>query len=150
MNAEQDNFQALRKLMTLKRHEQPPPGYFDQLPGRIMAKINTPVETQGFIEQLLTRYILRPAFAFTMGLAVCGMFATGITYSLKANPGMMSAQPHVEPWELASSGASTQPIALHVSGFDAFSGTNQDIETRPSLFNNLTPRAVPASFSIGR
>lgn len=150
MNAEQENFEALRKLMALKRHEQPPPGYFNKLPGIILSRLEAAEESQGLWAKVLTRFILRPAFAFTLGFAFCSLFATGVTYSMRTNPNTVAAQPRVEPWEVASSGSSIQPITLHVAGFEGASGTNQDVGTRPSLFNNLTPQAMPASFSLGQ
>lgn len=39
MSDESNNFPELQRLMVLKRHEQPPPGYFNRFPLRVMAKI---------------------------------------------------------------------------------------------------------------
>lgn len=36
---ESQSFQGLQRLLALKRHETPPPGYFDRLPFRVMARI---------------------------------------------------------------------------------------------------------------
>ena len=76
MNPDPENFENLRKLLALKRHEQPPPGYFNRLPDTILSRIKAGDQpSESFWERLLPRVILRPAFAYGFGLAACAMLA---------------------------------------------------------------------------
>jgi hypothetical protein len=76
MKAAPEEFEALKKLLALKRHEQPPPGYFDHLPRTIRARVQAGVpETEsGFWETLFHRLTLRPAAAYSaVGIACVGL-----------------------------------------------------------------------------
>src|SRR5258706_288966 len=42
MNPNTENFDQLRKLLALKRYELPPPRYFNEFSGRIMARLAEP------------------------------------------------------------------------------------------------------------
>ena len=153
MNANPENFDALRKLLVLKRHELPPPGYFDRLPGLIMARLERGEEKPTFWSRFLAGFILRPAFAYTLGLVFCGALATGVSYALRLQPTQAAAHP-LEPtdWGVASltpeSSADYTPSAprLHVAGFTGFD-TNDTSQPQTSLFN-YDVRTSPVNFEM--
>jgi len=84
----------------LKRYEQPPPGYFERLPGQVLARIKAGEtgEPAALIDRLFgeaawwqrLRFMLeaRPAFAGAFGAAVCALLISGIVHSENtASPG---------------------------------------------------------------
>src|SRR5712691_7763588 len=95
MHPEQENFDSLRRLLALKRHEVPPPGYFHDFSGHVIARIRAGErpDRSGFWESLsweapwLQRiwgaFETKPILAGVLGMAVCGMLVSGVVYSQK-------------------------------------------------------------------
>jgi hypothetical protein len=82
MNDEQ-NFEDLRKLLALKKHEQPPPGYFNRLPGKILARIEaSEFATQStWWDWLVARFDARPILACAYGFTISGLLLMGFRLS---------------------------------------------------------------------
>ena len=74
-------FETLRKALALKRYEQPPPGYFNRLPNQIMARIEAGEGETKFWQRFIPSFTLRPAMAYGLGLAVCGVVAVSVYYT---------------------------------------------------------------------
>jgi hypothetical protein len=100
MNSEPENFQQLRRLLMLKRHEQPPPGYFDGFSRRVIIRIKageTGGEAVGIVRmfweanwlgRLWSALEEKPALAGAFTLSVCGLLLAGIICSVApAEPG---------------------------------------------------------------
>ena len=87
MNPDSENFDSLRQLLALKRHEVPPPGYFNRLPRDIMARIkagdtgNELGADQTWFQRLLSVFDIKPVFAGAFGTAVCAFLISGVITS---------------------------------------------------------------------
>ena len=93
---EQENFDSLRRLLALKRHEQPPPRYFQNFSGHVIARIRAGerVDRSGFweslsweapwLQRLWGSFESKPILAGALGMAVCGLLVSGIALSEKA------------------------------------------------------------------
>ncbi len=79
MNPNSENFEQLCKLLALKRHEIPPPRFFNEFSGRVMARLaEPPREPLTWWQRLGFDFDLRPALMCAVGMVVCGMLSFGI------------------------------------------------------------------------
>jgi hypothetical protein len=110
--SEQD-FSQLRRLLSLKRHEQPPPGYFDALPRQIIASLqaqstcrdaDTNAGVPAWILNLIARVQARPALAGLVGAGFCALILGTVIFLEKD-----SQRPQAMPSVLADIASSSQP-----------------------------------------
>jgi hypothetical protein len=100
MNSEPENFEPLRRLLMVKRHEQPPPGFFDDFSRRVILRIKAGEagdEAVGighllwktaWLQRFLSALEQKPAVAGAFSLGVCGLLLAGILCSVApAEPG---------------------------------------------------------------
>src|SRR5215469_12747680 len=95
-----DDFEQLRRVLALKRHEQPPPGYFHSFSHQVIVRIQAgelgdPVAESfwsfsggSFLQRLWATLDARPVLAGAFGVAVCGFFVVGafLSDNAVANP----------------------------------------------------------------
>jgi len=87
MNPDSENFDSLRQLLALKRHEVPPPGYFNRLPRDIMARIKAGDigdelgANPSWFQRFLSVFDIKPVFAGAFGTAVCAFLVSGVISS---------------------------------------------------------------------
>ena len=84
MNSSPDDFRDLRRLLALKRHEQPPPGYFKHLPDRVMIRIEREeglAEHSTWWEWLVRKLDAQPVLAGAYAFAISGLMLLGFKVS---------------------------------------------------------------------
>jgi hypothetical protein len=105
---DRDNFAQVRRLLALKRHEQPPPGYFHSFSTQVIVRIRAG-ETGGtqtwwqrfmgetpWFDRIFGGLEVKPAFAGALSFGVCGLIATGLFYSeTPTNPNLVGSVPSV-------------------------------------------------------
>lgn len=142
MNSQQDDFADLRRLLALKRHEQPPPGYFHRFSGQVIARIQAGEsgEASSWMNALALRFRrfwrsleTKPVLAGGFGLAVCGVLLAGLFVSEPADPAMANPQAASISLEPPSAYASQAPVLGTSLGFEPVLAP----QPRGSLFQKL-------------
>lgn len=83
MNSSPDDFRDLKRLLALKRHEQPPPGYFSYLPDKIAVRVERDdlSEYSTWWEWLVQKLDARPVLAGAYAFAISGLMLLGFKVS---------------------------------------------------------------------
>lgn len=156
MNPESENFEQLRRLLALKRHEVPPPGYFDRFSRDVIARIKAGERgSEGLAEKfpwlgrILAAFDTRPAIAGAFGAAVCALLVTaivsseGTAVSTSISPGIAAAN--------SGNPSLTADATLanaNVSASQEMSSTTSSNSSIASLFDQFQLKTQPASFSF--
>jgi hypothetical protein len=151
MNHDSQDFEDLRRLIALKRHENPPPGYFNQFSREVCARIKAGEQASdpapfswlfqdlSWLQRLWATLETKPVLAGAVGVAACAFLFGGIVYSTdKADFDQQAlvASPAVE----ASAGLTSRPSrnllfepAASLAGFQ-MNNTFGTIASQGSLF----------------
>ena len=82
MNSSPEEFEDLRHLLALKRHEQPPPGYFHYLPDKIAIRIEDDLSRHSTLwEWLVRKFDAQPVLAGAYAFAISGLMLLGFKLS---------------------------------------------------------------------
>jgi hypothetical protein len=83
MNSSPEDFKDLRRLIALKRHEVPPPGYFNYLPDKIQLRIERGdlSEHSTWWEWLVRKLDAQPVLAGAYAFAISGLMLLGFKVS---------------------------------------------------------------------
>jgi hypothetical protein len=114
-----DDFEQLRRLLALKRHEQPPPGYFYGFSRQVIVRIKagelgdaeeTSIWSFGggsLLQRIWATFDARPVLAGAFGAAVCGFFVVG---ALLSDNTTVTAKPVPSPPPVVQLGMGQPPV----------------------------------------
>ena len=100
-----EEFDDLEKLLAFKRHEQPPPGFFEDFPERVMARLMALEATaqQPWWVRWQTGFGLQPALVGAFGVAVVAVYFLGLSLANYAEQGAPAASGSAaQHWVMAS------------------------------------------------
>lgn len=114
-----ENFDNLRKLLALKNHEQPPPGYFNRLPGRILARIEaSEIAAQStWWDWLVARFDARPILACAYGFTISGLLLMGFRLSQALERTTADADPTTTSFGGGWLAATPDPVTVKPGAF---------------------------------
>ncbi len=118
MNPPPDGFDALRKLLALKRHESPPPGYFNRFADRVIAQLEAEgaLPAPAWWQQWWEALASPPVRALGYGAAVVALLLLGTgllrTLELEADPVLAASQPWLARDSLSMTSPAPSPVQL--------------------------------------
>ena len=166
MSENTENFERLRRLLALKRHEQPPPRYFIDFSSQVIARIKRGERTEGapvierlfweapWLQRIWGAFETKPILAGIFGVAVCGLLMTGVIYSDRTDSLPVDLAPVADadstPLALANVTAADHPLVAKPVAMEP-SSTKPDPykpSRRVAFGRPWQLRAQPASFSF--
>jgi hypothetical protein len=158
----ENNFESLRRLLVLKRHETPPPGYFNYFSSQVLHRIragdtgasaNWLEDLFGqapWAEKLWQVFVVKPVFASAFAGALCLLLFLGIVYAERPE---ITPQPFLQTAAATTASfAAVSPVSLSqpVDQTGIVSSTSPVLSLQPvgSPFGQQNPLAQPVSFSI--
>ena len=155
-----EQFDRLLQLLALKRHEQPPPGFFERFPRdvhmEILAQSNAHRmwafkwgQDSNWLRQLLALLDEKPFVAGIVGVLACGLVVGGVLFT-NYNP--------LPPASLTLDQSFAPSVAPALAADDSLpwastapSSSTNPIPDRPvpaMLFDGSTLRSQPATFDF--
>lgn len=171
MNENQQDFDELKRLLKLKRHEVPPPGYFNQFSDQVVSRIRAGEANAGesFAERLevqapwllnfIRAFDARPGMIGGFATSLCLLLVLGVVFaeyserSAKQALGVAGTA-SVQPENAIATLASSIPAAAVSDSGGIVASTNPITSLQPvaTLFGQPAGNALfqPASFAPAR
>jgi hypothetical protein len=139
MSQDTENFGQLRRLLKLKRYEQPPPRYFHDFSSRVIARIklgergehNAPLMVRilcqaSCLQRIWAGFEPKPVVTGAFCVALCALLVTGLIHSERSNVQPVALMPNMESpgfssEEIATALAANHPLLAKLTALEASS-----------------------------
>jgi len=167
MSEDTENFEQLRRLLVLKRYEQPPPRYFNDFSAQVIRRIKAGEKGERgdiferlfdeapWLQRIWAAFETKPILAGVLGMAVCGFLIGGMFYSDTTEVPPFALMPGVEtaPGAQASMAVADHPLLIKPVVLQQPSSTSPitAAQTDALLLGDLAKLrsgTIPASFSF--
>jgi hypothetical protein len=157
MNENENHFGTLRQFLKLKRYEIPPPGYFNNFSGEVIARIREDGKAGEFsaeapwLLKLLQLFEFKPAFAGAFASALFLLLVFGFVFADRPESAPQPLlQASVQP---SNSFAAAAPVTMtqpaDTTGIIATTNPAASLQPVASLFSSQNPFAQQVSFTPG-
>jgi hypothetical protein len=150
MDSSPENFESLQKLLRLKRYEQPPPRYFNEFSGNVIARIRAGhSRTPRWWERF--GFDLRPALTLGAGVAACGLLFATVASALNEDVQVQAAMPtfgSLTPVAASTTPAPAEPLFYSREQGNAASMTPVINPAGTMMLDSWRARVRPASFQV--
>ena len=157
MKSPQENFDSIQRLLALKRHEQPPPGYFNYFSDKVISRIEVEQfeNSPGWWARFVSRFDAKPVLACAYGFTISGLLLMGFRLSeiFEQEAATAPTRAPSSPWLAAGLGSGGDSAEFVHTGYDrpsslaSFSSLYPIIQSQP-VGGNSSFRIQPASFSF--
>jgi hypothetical protein len=164
MNQAPENFESLRRLLALKRHEQPPPRYFNDFSSQVIARIKLGESGESgpildrliweapWLQRIWAFFEAKPILSGAFGVAVCGLLISGVIYSDRTDVPPIGLIPVTErasgPVEVAGVSPADHPLLAKPATLEASSTNPVGVADDPFFGGLGKLQAQPASFTL--
>ncbi|HEY5298171.1 MAG TPA: hypothetical protein VIK59_09610 [Verrucomicrobiae bacterium] len=156
---ENENFEALRRLLALKRHEIPPPGYFNNFSARVIAQIRVEAGasskrslSESPWKKFLQIFEMKPAFTGAFASALLLLLVAGTVYINQSDVATQPLLPMAESTSpVLATGSTTalaQPSEQTLLASSISNNSTSSLQPVASLFGQQNPLAQQVSFSL--
>jgi hypothetical protein len=150
MSENEQDFEALRRLLALKRHEVPPPGYFEDFSSNVVARIRAgeAAARMPWFLRFLQAFEARPAYPVAFASSLCMLLLFGIV-TVEQNPSIspvFADQAGASAFSVAAQGSDSQSLLAIATNSPA------NLSDNTSLFGSSSqpnPYFQQVSFSPG-
>jgi len=157
MNESENDFEPLRRLLAIKRHEIPPPGYFNNFPGQVVARLRAGdtgapegITAPSWLLKFFRAFEAKPAYVSSFACSLCLLLLFGIVYAERPDatekPSLFTA--FVAPSAALVDAKSADYASAQTTGL--MINTNPVLSLQPvaALFNQQNPLAQVQAMNV--